>query len=75
MQPAFGQEPKRSNIMDIKEEFDARIQKLESFIEDRGLGSKQLKRAKRIQKKVNATIFLGGLITVAGIAIWALSRD
>ncbi len=61
--------------MDIKEEFDARIQKLESFIEDRGLGSKQLKRAKRIQKNVNATIFLGGLIIVAGIAIWALNRD
>ncbi len=61
--------------MDIKEEFDARIQRLESFIEDKGLGSKQLKKAKRIQKKVNATIFLGGLITVAGIAIWALSKD
>ncbi len=61
--------------MDIKEEFDARIQKLESFIEDKGLGSKQLKRAKRIQRKVNATIFLGGLITVAGIAIWALNKD
>lgn len=61
--------------MDIKEEFDARIQRLESFIEDKGLGSKQLKKAKKIQKKVNATIFLGGLITVAGIAIWALSKD
>lgn len=61
--------------MDIKEEFDERIQRLESFIEDKGLVSKQLKKAKRIQKKVNATIFLGGFITVAGIAIWALSKD
>jgi len=61
--------------MDIKQEFDARIQKLESLIEDRGLGSKQLKRARKIQKQVNATIFLGGLITFAGIAVWMLSRD
>lgn len=61
--------------MDIKEEFEERIQKIEHFIEEYGLGSKQLKRARRIQKKVNATIFLAGLITVAGIAIWALNRD
>lgn len=61
--------------MDIREEYEARIKKLESFIEDRGFGSKQLKKAKKVQKSINAVVFLGSLITVAGIAIWALNRD
>ncbi|MFP4064958.1 MAG: hypothetical protein ACLFN2_06950 [Bacteroidales bacterium] len=61
--------------MDIREEFDARVKRLESFIEDRGLGSKQLKKAKNAQKNVNAIILLGSLIVVAGIAVWALNSD
>jgi hypothetical protein len=61
--------------MDLREEFDARVKRLESFIEDKGFGSKQLKKAKRVQRNVNAVIFLGSLITVAGITIWALNRD
>ncbi len=61
--------------MDIREEFEGRVKKLETFIEEKGLGSKQLARAKEIQKKTNAFVFLGSIITVAGIAIWALNRD
>lgn len=61
--------------MDIREEYEARIKKLESFIEDRGFGSKQLKKAKKVQRTINASVFLGGLITIAGIAIWAINRD
>ena len=61
--------------MDIREEFDARVKRLESFIEDKGFGSRQLKKARKVQKSVNAAIFLGSLITLAGIAIWAMNRD
>ena len=61
--------------MDIKEEFEARIKRLEGFIEDKGLFSDKLKKAKKAQRNINATIFLGGLIAVAGIAIWAFNRD
>ena len=61
--------------MDIKEELDARIKRIEGFIEDRGLFSEKLKKAKKAQRSINATIFLGSLITIAGIAIWALNRD
>jgi hypothetical protein len=61
--------------MDIREEFEARVKKLESFIEDKGFGSKQLKKAKKAQRSINAIIFLGSIITVAGITIWALNRD
>lgn len=61
--------------MDIKEEFEGRLKRLESFIEDKGLGSNQLKKAKKVQRTVNAVAFLSGLIAVAGITIWALNRD
>ncbi|MFW5708273.1 MAG: hypothetical protein ACOC12_10145 [Bacteroidota bacterium] len=61
--------------MDLREEFEGRVRKLESFIEDKGLGSKQLKTAKKVQRSVNVVVFLGSLITVAGIAIWAFNRD
>ncbi|MCC5930761.1 MAG: hypothetical protein JJU28_16070 [Cyclobacteriaceae bacterium] len=61
--------------MDIKEEFEARVKRLESFIEDKGLGSKQLKKAKKLQRSLNGIIFLGSILTVAGITIWALNRD
>ncbi len=61
--------------MDIREEFEARVKRLESFIEDKGFGSKQLKKARKVQRSINAVVFLGSLITVAGIMIWALNRD
>ncbi len=61
--------------MDIKEEFEARIKRIEGFIEDRGLFSEKLKKDKRAQRNISATIFLGSVITIAGIAIWALNRD
>lgn len=61
--------------MDIKEEFEARVNRLEDFIEEKGFGAKQLKKAKKVQKNVNAVVFLGSLITLAGIVIWAINRD
>ncbi len=61
--------------MDIREELEGRVKKLESFIEDKGFGSKQLKKAKKVQRSINAVVFMGSLLTVAGIMIWALNRD
>ncbi len=61
--------------MDIKEELAARVKRLEGFIEDRGLFSEKLNKAKKAQRNINAAIFLGSLITVAGIVVWALNRD
>lgn len=61
--------------MDIREEFEGRVKRLESFIEDKGFGSKQLKKARKVQRSINAVVFLGSIITVAGIAIWAFNRD
>lgn len=59
--------------MDIKEEFEGRINKLERLIADKGIGSKQLSKVKKVQRNVNLAVFVGSLITIAGIAMWALS--
>ncbi len=59
--------------MDIKEEFEARINKLENLIADRGIGSKQLTKVSNAQRNVNLAIFVGSLVTIAGIAVWAIS--
>jgi ribosome-associated translation inhibitor RaiA len=59
----------------IKEELEARIRRLEDFIEERGLGSSRLTKAKKIQRKINIGIFLGSLVTVAGLTIWAITQD
>jgi hypothetical protein len=60
--------------MDIKEEFEARINRIERFIEDKGIGSRQLEKAKKVQKSINAIAFLGGLITIAGVVLWSISN-
>lgn len=59
----------------IKEEFEERIKKLEDFIATKGIGSKQLTKARNTQRNVNLAIFVGGLITIAGITVWAMSSS
>ena len=70
---------KKFNIMDINEkvktELEGRVKKIEDFIADRGLGSKQLQKARRAQRNVNLAVFVGSLITIAGITVWALSSN
>ncbi|MFP4469774.1 MAG: hypothetical protein ACLFPE_03780 [Bacteroidales bacterium] len=56
----------------VKTELEGRIRKIEDFIAEKGLGSKQLQKARRVQRNVNLAIFIGSLITIAGITFWAL---
>lgn len=58
-----------------KDELDKRINKIENFIANRGLGSDKLNKAKRMQRNVNLAVVLGGIITIAGITVWALSNS
>ena len=53
-----------------KEQLEKRIKKIEDFIENKGVGSAQLAKAKRIQRNINLAIVLGSFITLAGIAVW-----
>jgi len=59
----------------IKEELEGRIKKLENFIADKGIGSKQLNKARNVQRNVNLAVFMGSFITIAGIAFWLLNRN
>jgi len=59
----------------VKTELEGRIKKIESLIADRGLGSKQLQKARKAQRNVNLAVFVGSLVTIAGITVWALSSN
>lgn len=58
-----------------KDELDKRVQKIENFITNRGLGSDKLNKAKRMQRNINLAVVLGGIITIAGITVWALTNS
>lgn len=59
----------------IKEELEGKIKSLEDYIAENGIGSKQLNKAKKVQRDGNLALVVGSLITIAGIAIWASSRN
>ncbi len=59
----------------IKKELEGRIKNLEELIADKGIGSKQLKKARKVQRNVNLAIIVGSLITIAGITAWAISSS
>jgi cytoskeletal protein RodZ len=66
--------------MNIKErtiqEITDRLNKIDNLIANKGVGSQYLDKAKRIQRNLNITLLAVGVVTVAGIAIWAAnSRD
>jgi len=59
----------------VKTELEERVKKIEDFIAGRGLGSKQLQKARKAQRNVNLAVFVGSLVTIAGITVWALSSN
>ena len=59
----------------IKTELEGKIKNLEKLIAEKGVGSKQLKKARRTQRNVNLAIIVGSLITIAGITAWAVSMS
>ncbi|HKL31917.1 MAG TPA: hypothetical protein VJ919_05255 [Tangfeifania sp.] len=59
----------------VKTELEGRVKRIEDFIADRGLGSKQLQKARKAQRNINLAVFVGSLVTIAGITVWALSSN
>ena len=55
-----------------KEQLEKRVKKLEEFIANKGVGSAQLAKARRIQRNINLAIVVGSFITLAGITLWVL---
>ena len=60
---------------EVKEKLEGRIKRLEDFIEDNGIGSTRLKKARKIQRNLNVAVLLGSLVTAAGVTIWALNSN
>ncbi|QCK14457.1 hypothetical protein [Mangrovivirga cuniculi] len=62
--------------MDIKnkakDELEKRIHEIEDYIAKKGVGSNYLTKAQRIQRNLNLALAVGAVVTVAGIATWAL---
>lgn len=65
--------------MEIKEKvrtgLGGSVKKVEDFIEKKGLGSNRLKKAKKVQHKVNFAVIAASVMSVAGAAFWALKRN
>jgi hypothetical protein len=67
---------KDMNIQErAKEQLETRLQQVENFISTRGVGSRQLERAKRIQRNANLALLVGGSLFVSALAIWMLSNS
>ena len=57
-----------------KEEIENRLDKIEKFIASKGIGSSQLKKARKAQRDINLGLILTGVITIAGLAFWVNSN-
>lgn len=64
--------------MDLKNktrtELEDKVEKLERLIAKRGIGSKKLARAERIQRDMNLAIILGGVTILLGITAWSIYK-
>ncbi len=58
-----------------KEELEERLEKIESFIAKKGLGSTYLQKAQKTQRDINLLLALGGVLTIAGLVLWMKVRD
>jgi ribosome-associated translation inhibitor RaiA len=58
-----------------KEELEERLEKIENFIAEKGLGSTYLKKAQKTQRDINLLLALGGVLTIAGLVLWMKVRD
>ena len=57
-----------------KEQLEKRIQKVEDFISERGIGASYLQRARKLQRNLNIAIVMASVITLAGITVWAINK-
>jgi ribosome-associated translation inhibitor RaiA len=56
-----------------KEQLEKRVKKIEDFIAEKGVGSAQLAKARKVQRNINLVIVLGSFVTLAGVTVWVLN--
>lgn len=54
-----------------KEGLETRVKAIEELIESKGIGAKQLEKAKKTQKYLNLTIVAGAAAAILGAIAWA----
>ncbi|MEQ8474425.1 MAG: hypothetical protein RIC35_24725 [Marinoscillum sp.] len=61
--------------MDIKQELETRVKSIEELIERKGIGSKQLNKARKTQRYLNITVLGVTVAAIVGIAAWLSASD
>lgn len=57
------------------EQLESKIEEVEDFISEKGIGSKYLSKAERMQRDVNLGLAVTGFIGLAGLSAWAIMRS
>lgn len=57
-----------------KEGLEARVKSLEDLIERKGIGSRQLTKARKTQRYVNLTVLAVSTVAVVGLVTWLSKR-
>ena len=64
--------------MSIKEEalnkLESKIENIEQYISENGVGSKYLSKAEHIQRDINLGLAIGGFVGILGLSAWAIMR-
>lgn len=57
------------------EQLESKIENIENFISENGIGSKYLSRAEQVQRDVNLGLAVTGFIGLAGLTAWAVMKS
>ncbi|SHM98810.1 hypothetical protein SAMN04488057_10575 [Cyclobacterium lianum] len=58
-----------------KAEIEDRLDRIEEFIASNGIGSTYLRKARKTQRDINLALVFGGMVTIAGIALWLSMKN
>lgn len=65
--------------MSIKEKtikhLESKVDEVEGFIEENGVGSGYLSKASKLQRGLNVGLAIGGVIGLAGLSTWLMIKE
>lgn len=57
------------------EQLESKIENIEQFISENGIGSGYLSKAEQVQRDVNLGLAVAGFVGLAGLSVWAIMRN